>query len=239
MHQFLAQHFDYGRNLVIIDMLAVKQAHCGFMILLCNEAERARVEKSKVVADDGKTSRSNHKPTDLLFFDDIAGGMMHFPAHVMDSYINDTISKKWLFAGATIYDVSLLHEDYAKRLVDLDLGCTWQEKKYNNFRCLEDLRDVNVASCTASSALAQAVVVYTAGCTDFLDVFKDAGLLSLPDVAAAAETGDGPKFEYNMTEDRNKFMAYCMVMRLFQLRQGCIQLASRDRRRRHHWTVVP
>ena len=133
VHQFLAQHFDYGRNLVIIDMLAVKQAHCGFMVLLCNEAERARVEKSKVVADDGQITRSNHIPTDLLFFDDLNGGMVHHPAGELEEYINKVVSKKWLFAGASIYDVGLLHEDYGKRLLGLDLECTWQEKKYNTF----------------------------------------------------------------------------------------------------------
>ena len=30
VHQFLAQHFDYGRNLVVIDLLSMKQSHCGF-----------------------------------------------------------------------------------------------------------------------------------------------------------------------------------------------------------------
>ena len=59
----LAQHFDYGRNLVVIDLLAVKQSHCGFMILLCDEAERTRVENSKVVAVDGSTNHSNAIPT--------------------------------------------------------------------------------------------------------------------------------------------------------------------------------
>ena len=55
VHQFLAQNFDYGRNLVVVDLLAVKQSHCGFMVLLCNEAERTRVENSKVLAVDGNT----------------------------------------------------------------------------------------------------------------------------------------------------------------------------------------
>ena len=83
------------------------------------------------------------------------------------------------------------------------------------FRCLET-RDVDIQSCTASSALAQAVLVHTAGCTAFLDVFKAAGVLSLPDTTAAdMDRGalDGHEVYYNMTEDRNKFMAYCMVMR--------------------------
>ena len=70
-----------------------------------------------------------------------------------------------------------------------------------------------MASCTASSALAQAVLVHTAGCTLFLDVFKAAGILSLPDVAAATEEGAAHYVYYDMTEDRNKFMAYCMAMR--------------------------
>jgi hypothetical protein len=221
VHQFLAQHFDYGRNLVIIDMLAVKQPHCGFMVLLCNEAERARVEKSKVVADDGSITRQKHVPTDLLFFDDLKGGMKHHPAGELEEYINKVVSKKWLFAGASIYDVGLLHEDYGKRLLGLDLDCTWQEKKYNTFRCLIETRDVDIQSCTASSALAQAVLVHTAGCTAVLDVFKAAGVLSLPDTTAAdMDRGalDGHEVYYNMTEDRNKFMAYCMVMRA----EGCL-----------------
>ena len=67
MHQFLAQHFDYGRNLVVIDLLSMKRAHCAFMILLCNAKERARVAESKRETDDGRTIRSNHVPTDLLF----------------------------------------------------------------------------------------------------------------------------------------------------------------------------
>ena len=131
------------------------------------------------------------------------------------------MAKEWLFAGATIYDVGLLHEDYGKRSLGLDLDCTWQEKKYNIFRCIDDLRDANVASCTASSALAQAVVVHTAGCTVPLDVPKAAGVLSLPDTTAA-DMGrgalDGHEVFHNMTEDRNKFMAYCMVMRA----EGCL-----------------
>ena len=106
--------------------------------------------------------------------------------------------KEWLFVGG------LLHKDYDKNLLGLDLQCSWQEKKY---------RDVNVASCTTSSALAQAVLVHTVGWTVFLDVFKAAGMRSLSDRAAAAETGAGHEVYYDMTEDRNKFMAYYMVMR--------------------------
>ena len=204
VHQFLAQHFDYGRNLVVIDLLSVKKAHCGFMILLCNEGEMARVAESKVVADDGSINRSNHIPTDLLFFYDQAGGVVHYPAGELDEYISQKVAKEWLFAGASIHDASLLHKDYDKHLLDLDLQCLWQEKKY---------RDVNVASCTASSALAQAVLVHKAGWTVFLDVFKAAGVLSLSDVAAVAGAGAEHEVYYSMTEDRNKFMAYCMVMR--------------------------
>ena len=56
---------------------------------------------------------------------------------------------------------------------------------------------MKVLSCTTSSALAQAVVVHTAGWTVFLDVFKDAGLLSLPYVTASVEAGDGPQVEFD------------------------------------------
>jgi hypothetical protein len=213
MHQFLAQHFDYGRNLVVIDLLAVKQSHCAFMVLLCDEAERTRVENSKVVADDGSTTRSNAIPTDLLFFDDLLGGMTHYPSDELDQIILEKVSKEWLFAGASIYGASLLHEDYGKRLLGLDLECTWQEKKYNILAG----GDVDIQSCTASSALAQAVLVHTAGWPAALDVFKAAGVLSLPDTTAAAEQTEDyveGRVYYNMTEDRNKFMAYCMAMRV-------------------------
>jgi hypothetical protein len=221
VHHFLAEHFDYGRNLVVIDLLSVKKAHCGFMVLLCNEKERARVAESERVADDGGTIRSNHIPTDLLLFDDVAGGMVHSPAEELDNYISEIVTKQWLFAGANIYDGSLLHEDYCKRLLGLDLECQWQEKKYNILRSVGDLqeghtRDVNIKSCTASSALAQAVVAHTAGWTGSLDLFKAAGVLGLPDVAAAdmdRTALDGHEVFYDMTEDRNKFMAFCMVMR--------------------------
>jgi hypothetical protein len=97
VHQFLAQHFDYVRNLVVIDLLAVKHSHCGFMVLLCNEAEKTRVENSKVLAVDGSTHHSNAIPTDLLFFDDLAGGMVHYPADELDENISEKVSKKWLF----------------------------------------------------------------------------------------------------------------------------------------------
>ena len=202
VHQFLAEHFDYGRNLVVIDLLLVKQAHWGFIILLCNEEERQSpsMAESKHVADDGSINRSNHIPTDLLFFHDQAGGMVHSLAEELDEYISQRVAKEWLFVGANIYDVNLLHKDYDKHLLGLDLGCSWQEKKYT---------DMKVASCTASSALAQAVLVHTAGCTLFLDVFKAAGMLSLPDVAAVAEAGAAHDVYYDMTEDRKKFMAYC------------------------------
>ena len=143
-------------------------------------------------------------PQICCFFDDIAGGMVHSPAEELDEYISQIVAKQWLFAGANIYDVNLLHKDYDKHLLGLDLGCSWQEKKYT---------DMKVASCTASSALAQAVLVHTAGHTCFLDLFKAVGILSLPDVTAAAEAGAGHEVYYDMTEDRNKFMAYCMVMR--------------------------
>ena len=222
MHLFLAEHFDYGRNLVVIDLLSVKKAHCGFMILLCNEEERACVAESERVADDGSSIRSNHIPTDLLFFDEIAGGMVHSPAEELDEYISQIVAKQWLFVGANIYDVNLLHKDYDKHLLGSDLGCSWQEKKYT---------DMKVASCTASSALAQAVLVHTTGCTLFLDVFKAASILSLSDVAAATKEGAAYYVYYDMTEDRNKFMAYCMVMRegvFFQRRQACLQLVRRD-----------
>jgi hypothetical protein len=102
--------------------------------------------------------------------------MVHSPAEELDEYISQIVAKQWLFAGANIYDVNLLHKDYDKHLLGLDLGCSWQEKKYT---------DMKVASCTTSSALAQAVLVHTAGCTLFLGVFKAAGILGLPDVAAA------------------------------------------------------
>ena len=212
VHQFLAEHFDYGRNLVVIDLLSVKKAHCGFMILLCNEKERARVAESERVADDGSTIRSNHIPTDLLLFDDIAGGMVHSPAEELDNYISEIVTKQWLFAGANIYDGSLLHEDYCKRLLGLDLECQWQQKKYD----ILPAGEVNIQSCTASSTLAQAVLAHTAGWTGPLDAFKAAGVLSLPDTTAAdmdVEALDKPDVHYNMTEDRNKFMAYCMTMR--------------------------
>ena len=108
--------------------------------------------------------------------------------------------------------MGLLHEDYGKRLLGLDLQCTWQEKKYNILQAA----DVKIQSCTASSALAQAVLVHTAGWTGPLDAFKAAGVLSLPDTTAAdmdREALDGHDVFYDMTEDRNKFMAYCMAMR--------------------------
>ena len=130
---------------------------------------------------------------------------MHYPAEELDTYILKTVAKKWLFAGASIYDVKLLHEDYDKHLLGLHLQCTWQEKIYPNMK---------VATCTASSALAQAVLVHTAGHTCFLDLFKAVGILDLPDVTAAAETGTAHDVYYDMTADRNKFMAYCMVMRI-------------------------
>ena len=219
VHQFLAEHFDYGRNLVVIDLLSVKKAHCGFMILLCNEEERARVAESERVADDGSIIRSNHIPTDLLLFDDIAGGMVHSPAEELDEYISQIVAKQWLFAGANIYDGSLLHEDYCKRLLGLDLECQWQQKKYN----ILPAGDVNIQSCTASSTLAQAVLAHTAGWTGPLDAFKAAGVLSLPDTTAAdmdVEALDRHDVYYNMTEDRNKFMAYCMAMRAGRLFNG-------------------
>ena len=74
---------------------------------------------------------------------------------------------------------------------------------------------MDIQSCTASFTLAQAVLVHTAGLTVPLDVFKAACVLSLPDVTAAAEAEDYVEHEVycNMAEDRNKFMAYCMVMR--------------------------
>ena len=187
VHQFLAQHFDYSRNLVVIDLLAVKESHCGFMVLLCNEAERTRVENSKVLAVDGSTQQSNAIPTDLLFFDDLAGGMVYYPADELNEIISEKVSKEWLFAGANIYDGSLLHEDYCKRLLGLDLECQWQQKKYN----ILPAGDVNIQSCTASSALAQAVLAHTAGWTGSLDLFKAAGVLGLPDVAAADMDRDG------------------------------------------------
>ena len=109
VHQFIAEHFDYGRNLVVIDLLSMKQAHCGFMILLCNEEEKARVAESERVADDDSIVRSNHIPTDLLCFDDQAGGMVHSPAEELDEYISQRVAKEWLFVGANIYDVNLLH----------------------------------------------------------------------------------------------------------------------------------
>ena len=129
--------------------------------------------------------------------------MVHYPAGDLEQYISAIVTKEW-FVGASIYEVSLLHENYGKRLLGLDLEGLWQENTY---------KDVNVASCTASSALAQAVLVHTAGWTVFLDVFKAAGVLSLPDVAAAVETGARHEVYYNMNEDRNKFIAYFMVMR--------------------------
>ena len=144
VHQFLAQHFDYGKNLVVIDLLSVKKPHCGFMILLCNEEGRTRVAKSKVVADDDRISHSNAIPTDLLLFDDQAGGVVHYPAGELEEYISQKVATEWLFAGATIYGVSLLHEDYGKRLPGLDLQCTWQEKKYKICRSLNDVRDVDI-----------------------------------------------------------------------------------------------
>ena len=52
------------------------------------------------------------------------------------------------------------------------------------------------------------------GSTRFLDLFKAASILSLPDVTAAAETGIAHDVYYDMIADRNKFMAYCMVMRI-------------------------
>ena len=224
VHQFLAQHFNYGRNLVVIDLLAVKQSHCGFMILLCDEAERTRVENSKVVAVDGGTNQSNAIPTDMLFFDDLARGMTHYSGDELDEMILEKVSKLWLFAGASIYGEHQLLGDYVERLLGLDLQCTWQEKKYN----ILPAGDVNIQSCTASSALAQAVLVHTAGWTGLLDVFKAAGVLSLPDVEAAAEHArcqmpeDYVEHEvhYDMTEDRNMFMAYCMVMRAGGLFSG-------------------
>ena len=48
---------------------------------------------------------------------------MHSPAEELDEYISEIVSKQWLFAGASIYDGSLLHEDYGKRLLGLDLEC--------------------------------------------------------------------------------------------------------------------
>ena len=99
VHQFIAQHFDYGRNLVIIDLLAMKKTHCGFMVLLCNEAERTRVANSKAVSDDGSTNHSNAIPTDLLFFDDLAGGMVHYAAGELEEHISQKAVKEWLFAG--------------------------------------------------------------------------------------------------------------------------------------------
>jgi hypothetical protein len=136
----------------------------------------------------------------------------------LDEMILEKVSKLWLFAGASIYGEDLLHEDYGKRLLGLDLQCTWQEKKYNILQAA----DVKIQSCTASSALAQAVLVHTAGWPGPLDVFKAAGVLGLPDVAAAAEAEDYTEHEvyYNMTEDRNKFMAYCMAMRAGGLFSG-------------------
>ena len=62
VHQFLAEHFDYGRNLVVIDLLSVKKAHSVFMILLCNEEERACVAESERVADDGSIASSGPYP---------------------------------------------------------------------------------------------------------------------------------------------------------------------------------
>ena len=219
VHQFLAQHFNYGRNLVVIDLLAVKQSHCGFMILLCDEAERTRVENSKVVAVDGGTNQSNAIPTDMLFFDDLAGGMTHYSGDELDEMILEKVSKLWLFAGASIYGEHQLLEDYVERLLGLDLQCTWQEKKYNILQAA----DVKIQSCTASSALAQAVLVHTAGWTGPLHAFKAAGVLSLPDTTAAdmdREALDGHDVFYDMTEDRNKFMAYCMAMRAGGLFSG-------------------
>ena len=70
---------------------------------------------------------------------------MHYPAGELEEYISQKVAKEWLFAGASSYDVGLLHRDYDKHLLGLDLQCSWQDKKY---------RDVSVASCTASSALA-------------------------------------------------------------------------------------
>ena len=49
---------------------------------------------------------------------------MHYPAGELEECIYAIVTKKWLFAGANIYGVSLLHEDYAKRLVGLNLACT-------------------------------------------------------------------------------------------------------------------
>ena len=56
-----------------------------------------------------------------------------------------------------------------------------------------------------------------------MDAFKAAGVLSLPDTTAAdmdREALDGHDVYYNMTEDRNKFMAYCMAMRAGGLFSG-------------------
>ena len=130
--------------------------------------------------------------------------MVHYLAGELEEYISQKVAKEWLFVGANIYDVSLLHKDHDKHLLGLDLQCSWQEKKYT---------DMKVASCTASSALAQAALVHTAGCTLFLDVFKAEDMLSLADATAAAKAGAAHGVYYDMTEARNKFMAYCMVMR--------------------------
>ena len=91
----------------------------------------------------------------------------------------------------------------------------WQEKKYVKFCKTQDKEllpelfpAVKIQSCTASSALAKVVLMYTVGWTDVLDVSQVAGLLTLSGLPLPSPS----QYMYDMTEGRNKFMAYCMVM---------------------------
>lgn len=124
------------------------------------------------------------------------------------------VSNNWLFAGATLYSSELLYGDYVERLVEFNLRCKWQESLYDFARfgnmSSKSLTHKLIQSCTSSCALAKALLVYRAGLRDYLEPFIKSELFMQDRndiIDTEEETG------YDMTADRDKFMAYCMVMR--------------------------
>ena len=115
------------------------------IVLITKECESAKTnatdvdfKDSKQTCADDTTNGKNHVPTDMLFFDDKAGGIIRFSSTEWEGQINDVVHKDWLFAGAAICVLEFLHVDYAKRLVEFNLKCQCQEKKYVEFCKTQD-----------------------------------------------------------------------------------------------------